>query len=122
GFIAGRLPPHRMGAHARSTPIPGVGLSYPVQPMGERPVAIEVRDLHKGFRIPRHETRTVRERLAHPLRNRGYRELKVLRGLSFDIHQGEFFGVVGRNGSGKSTLLKLISSIYRADSGRIRVA
>ena len=90
--------------------------------MSERPVAIEVRDLHKGFRIPRYETRTVKERLAHPLRNRGYRELKVLEGISFDVHQGEFFGVVGRNGSGKSTLLKLIASIYKADSGRIRVA
>ncbi len=38
------------------------------------------------------------------------------------MHQGEFFGIVGRNGSGKSTLLKILSSIYRADSGRVRMA
>ena len=38
------------------------------------------------------------------------------------MHQGEFFGIVGRNGSGKSTLLKVLASIYRADAGRIRMA
>jgi ABC-type polysaccharide/polyol phosphate transport system ATPase subunit len=42
--------------------------------------------------------------------------------VSFDVHRGEFFGIVGRNGSGKSTLLKILSSIYRADAGTVRMA
>ena len=42
--------------------------------------------------------------------------------MSFEVHRGEFFGIVGRNGSGKSTLLKVLASIYRADQGRIRMA
>jgi ABC-type polysaccharide/polyol phosphate transport system ATPase subunit len=42
--------------------------------------------------------------------------------LSFEIAEGECFGIVGRNGSGKTTLLKLLASIYRLDQGRIRVA
>ena len=53
-----------------------------------------------------------------PFASRDYRELHALDGVSFEIRQGEFFGIVGRNGSGKSTLLKLLASIYRADAGR----
>lgn len=46
---------------------------------------------------------------------------KVLDGVSFDIHKGDFFGIVGRNGSGKSTLLKLIAGVYTPSSGSIEV-
>ena len=42
--------------------------------------------------------------------------------MSFDVHRGEFFGIVGRNGSGKSTLLKILASIYRPDAGSVRIA
>jgi ABC-type polysaccharide/polyol phosphate transport system ATPase subunit len=83
---------------------------------------IEVRDLHKTFRIPEHRMDTLKERAVHPLHRARYRTLHALRAVSFEVHQGEFFGIVGRNGSGKSTLLKILASIYRADSGRVRMA
>jgi ABC-2 type transport system ATP-binding protein len=86
------------------------------------PVVIDVQGLNKTFRLPERRPRTTRERVVHPLRKVEYRELRALRGISFDVHQGEFFGIVGRNGSGKSTLLKVLASIYRADAGRIRMA
>ena len=89
--------------------------------MLSRPVAIEVRDLEKTFWLPTHRIDTLKERVARPLSRPDYRELRALRGASFDVHQGEFFGIVGRNGSGKSTLLKILASIYRADSGAIRM-
>jgi len=88
----------------------------------QAPVLIEVRQLRKSFRIPDHKIDTLKERVVHPLRRAQYRELRALRGVSFDVHRGEFFGIVGRNGSGKSTLLKVLASIYRADAGRIRMA
>jgi ABC-type polysaccharide/polyol phosphate transport system ATPase subunit len=87
-----------------------------------RPVVIEARGVTKTFRIPDHRVDTFKERALHPLAGSQQRELRALRDVSFDVHQGEFFGIVGRNGSGKSTLLKIMSSIYRADAGRIRMA
>src|SRR5690242_21794000 len=86
------------------------------------PVVIEVRGVDKTFRIPHHRVDTLKERATHPLARREYRQLRALRDVSFDVHDGEFFGIVGRNGSGKSTLLKILSSIYRADAGSIRMA
>src|SRR5262249_35312934 len=85
------------------------------------PLAIDVRDLNKSFWIPRRANQGAK-RLLHPSRQSRFRELRSLRRISFDVHRGEFFGIVGRNGSGKSTLLKILASIYKADAGRIRVA
>jgi len=84
--------------------------------------AIEVTGVSKSFKIRGRARQPAGETLAHPFRRRRGRRLRVLHDLSFDVTQGEFFGVVGRNGSGKSTLLKLLASIYRPDGGRIRLA
>jgi ABC-type polysaccharide/polyol phosphate transport system ATPase subunit len=89
---------------------------------GEAPVVIEVRGVRKAFRIPEHRIDSFKERATHPFTRVEYRQLQVLRDISFDVRKGEFFGVVGRNGSGKSSLLKILAGIYRADAGRIRMA
>jgi ABC-2 type transport system ATP-binding protein len=86
------------------------------------PLVIDVSDLHKTFHIPDRRMDSLKERATHPLTRIEHRELRALKGVSFDVHRGEFFGIVGRNGSGKSSLLKILASIYRADAGRVRIA
>ncbi|MCW2995233.1 MAG: transporter ATP-binding protein, partial [Conexibacter sp.] len=88
---------------------------------GSRTPAIVVDDIRKTFEIPREQVHTLKERALHPFRRTGHDTLRALRGVSFAVEQGEFFGIVGRNGSGKSTLLKTMAGIYRADAGRIFV-
>ena len=96
--------------------------ALPPAPAPGDPLAIQVEGLSKTFRIPTQRIDSLKERVVHPFAARDYRELRALKGVSFEIRQGEFFGIVGRNGSGKSTLLKLLASIYRADAGKIRIA
>lgn len=41
--------------------------------------------------------------------------------ISFDLYNNEVLGLIGPNGAGKTTLLNLISGIYKADSGTIKL-
>jgi len=55
---------------------------------------VVVRDLHKGF---------------------GGRE--VLKGIGFEVGEGEIFGLVGPNGAGKTTTLRILATILKPDRG-----
>ena len=79
--------------------------------------AIEVLDVSKTFRLPHQQRTTFKEHFLHPFRPHEYERQQALDDVSFDVEQGEFFGIVGPNGSGKSTLLKIIAGIYRAGRG-----
>src|SRR5919204_5715549 len=86
------------------------------------PRAVEVENLRKYFTVPGATPPGTVNRLLHPVRRGSPRTLKILDGISFEVRQGELFGIVGRNGSGKTTLLRILASIYRPDAGRVRIA
>lgn len=49
----------------------------------------------------------------------GESETKALRGVSFNVREGEFLGIMGTSGSGKTTLLNCIATIDKVTSGEI---
>ena len=53
---------------------------------------------------------------------KSFGETKVLKGISFDVDEGETVAVIGNSGSGKSTMLQCINRILEADSGEIYAA
>jgi ABC-type polysaccharide/polyol phosphate transport system ATPase subunit len=80
---------------------------------------IRAEEVTKTFAMPRDRVHTLKESVLRAGRRAPSDRLEALRGVSFEVASGEFFGVVGRNGSGKSTLLKCLAGIYRVDSGRL---
>ncbi len=79
--------------------------------------AITVKNLSKTFRLPDERRGTLRERLMKLHQRNERKPKRTLDNISFEIQQGEFFGIIGRNGSGKSTLLKILAGIYQPDKG-----
>lgn len=85
-------------------------------------IVISVKNLHKYFRLPTERAWGLKQAIFNRIKGiKGYKEQKVLNGISFDVHRGEFLGIVGRNGSGKSTLLKTIAKIYFPEQGSITI-
>lgn len=53
--------------------------------------------------------------------NFSYLNSPILWNVNFEIHPGEFVGIIGPNGGGKTTLLKLIMGFLRPNTGAIKV-
>ena len=87
-------------------------------------IAIKVTDVEKTFNLPHEKHSGLKQLLINTLNGKhekGYTKQHVLRGVSFEVEKGDFFGVVGRNGSGKSTMLKILAGIYQPDKGVVQV-
>ncbi|MBR6028621.1 MAG: ABC transporter ATP-binding protein [Clostridia bacterium] len=48
------------------------------------------------------------------------KRFKAVKGVSFDVHRGETFGIVGESGSGKTTIGRAIIRVYPASAGTVR--
>jgi len=51
--------------------------------------------------------------------NKSFGQKHVLQDISFTVHSGEALGYLGRNGAGKTTSIRILTDIFRADSGEI---
>ena len=56
----------------------------------------------------------------HDLR-KAYGTVQAVDGVSFEVEQGEFFGILGPNGAGKTTTLEIIEGLREPDSGEVVV-
>ena len=62
------------------------------------PATLSVRDLHKS-----------------------YGQVVAVDGVTFEVEQGEFFGILGPNGAGKTTTLEIVEGLREPDSGEVTV-
>ena len=83
-------------------------------------LALEVEHLTKSFRLHHEKTNSIKQLLAGKGRSK-FDEFTALTDVTFDVREGEVFGVIGQNGSGKSTLLKCMAGILQPNEGRVRV-
>ena len=67
------------------------------------PSLVQIRDVHKHF-------------------TRGGERIEVLNGITLDIPQGDFLGLMGPSGSGKTTLLNLMGGLDEPTSGSLTIA
>jgi ABC-type polysaccharide/polyol phosphate transport system ATPase subunit len=82
-------------------------------------IAIHVKGVSKKFLIPHEKISTLRSAFVNLFKRHSFETFNALDNVSFDVFQGEFFGIIGRNGSGKSTLLKILAGVYASDSGTV---
>jgi ATP-binding cassette subfamily B protein len=90
------LPPAPVEARTGTSPVPTV-----YAPTSQR-IVMDIRSITKTL----------------PL---GRERVEILKGISFQIHRGEFVAIVGPSGSGKSTLLGIIAGLDQPTSGQVLI-
>jgi len=81
--------------------------------------AITVKNLKKVYRT--HKRGKGMWNAVVSLFNRKYENKHALKGISFNVEEGEVLGLIGPNGAGKSTTIKALSGILYPTSGEVKV-
>lgn len=82
--------------------------------MPSQGVAITIAHLSKTYPVPL-------ARLKKFFRRKATNPVEALRDVSFEVREGEIFGLIGRNGAGKTTLTKIIATLVQPTSGAVVV-
>lgn len=85
-------------------------------------VCIRVDDVSMIFNVANEKFNSLKEYFIAAMHHEiAFKEFRALDHISFDVHKGEAFGLVGTNGSGKSTMLKIIAGVLEASEGTCTV-
>ncbi len=82
--------------------------------------AIKVSHVSKSYQLYDSSLDRLKEAL-HPFKKQYFKDFYALNDVSFELPQGQAYGIIGFNGSGKSTLLKIICGVTKETSGHVEV-
>lgn len=85
---------------------------------------IALEDIHLTYQPRNRAARSLKDLFLSKLLGRTpppQRQVHALRGISFEVRDGERLGIVGHNGAGKSSLLRLLGGVYKPTSGTRRI-
>ena len=80
----------------------------------KRPVAVSIKHISKTYPVLFARLKKFFRRPVKP-------PVEALRDVSFDVHEGEIFGLIGPNGAGKTTLTKIVATLVQPTSGEVTV-
>ena len=90
--------------------------------MSEKKVVVDVNNVTIRFNLASQKVDNLKEYVIKMIKKElMFQEFFAVKNVSFQVRQGEAWGLIGTNGSGKSTMLKAISGILKPYQGSISV-
>ena len=81
-------------------------------------IVLDIRNIVKRYKLYNSEKERLKEAF-HPFHKSYHKDFFALKGISFQVHQGEKVGIIGSNGAGKSTILKILTGVLNPTEGEI---
>lgn len=86
-------------------------------------VIIDVQNVSMCFNMTTEKISGLKEFLIKRIKNQiSYTKFWALKDVTFNVRQGELFGVLGLNGAGKSTLLKTVAGVLKPTNGTMHIS